>query len=600
VFMSTLTTAAVFLPVLMLKGEIGTLFGPVAFIISAAIFLSLFDAFTVVPMLASRWMKKQTEPTGLAKKFMAPLLILDRIGITVAHCIIYALEFCLGAPWRKATLLILVVGLVGLSCKMLPGMGYLPTGGTNLIKTQIVTTEGTSLDENSRLMKILEDRWRQIKGVQHLVATPNRQDARNVMFIVCDREEDSGVSVAEIARQAGKTCKDLPIKYLNPIQFPLFGDIYSRSSIVDVRIVGDSYSVIEPLVNRILDIGKDIKGIVFSYTDLALRKPEVQVRLDLERTAKFGFQPQDVSNTVEAAGGGQQTITQYDVNGRYFYINVTAPADEQKTVEDIRRVVLTSPRQNSVQVPLTSVASVETAFGPLQINHYNGTRASRVQFTIQGRPLSDVFKDVMAKIQATTPLPVGYKIVPVGAINALQKLLGAIGFIFSLSVAVVYLLLVMQFQSFVRPLSIMLSVPLSIIGANVLVNLSGVHFDSFTMLGYIMMVGLVVKNAIILITYAIQLIERGIDRDKALTLASQRRMRPIFMTAISMVLGMLPLALKHGAGAEIYNGLAMAVVGGLSVATLFTLIFIPVVYTILDDVKNYFWKIKPVTLDDDG
>jgi hydrophobic/amphiphilic exporter-1 (mainly G- bacteria), HAE1 family len=157
------------------------------------------------------------------------------------------------------------------------------------------------------------------------------------------------------------------------------------------------------------------------------------------------------------------------------------------------------------------------------------------------------------------------------------------------------LLLVMQFQSFIRPFSIILSVPLSIIGANVLVNLTHVHFDSFTMLGYIMMVGLVVKNAIILITYAVQLIDEGVERDQALILAGKRRMRPIFMTAIAMVLGMLPLALKKGAGAEIYNGLAMAVVGGLSIATLFTLIFIPVVYTILDDLKNRFWKIRPIT-----
>ncbi len=131
------------------------------------------------------------------------------------------------------------------------------------------------------------------------------------------------------------------------------------------------------------------------------------------------------------------------------------------------------------------------------------------------------------------------------------------------------------------------------------VKLTGVRFDSFTILGYIMMVGLVVKNAILLITYAVQLIEeQGVQRDEALVRASQRRMRPIFMTATAMVLGMLPLALKKPAGAEIYNGLAMAVVDGLSVATLFTLIFVPVVYTLLDSLKARFWKIRPVTLDD--
>jgi len=196
-------------------------------------------------------------------------------------------------------------------------------------------------------------------------------------------------------------------------------------------------------------------------------------------------------------------------------------------------------------------------------------------------------------------LPVGYSVVPFGAVNELKTLLDAMKFVFPLSVLLVYLLLVMQFQSFVRPLSILLSVPLSVIGANVLVKLSGVHFDSFTMLGYIMMVGLVVKNAILLITYTVQLIdEHGVDRDEALVLASQRRMRPIFMTAIAMVLGMLPLALKEGAGSEIYNGLATAVVGGLGVATLFTLIFIPVVYTLLDDLKARFWKVKPIVLDE--
>ena len=360
--------------------------------------------------------------------------------------------------------------------------------------------------------------------------------------------------------------------------------------------MGDSYPLIEPLVKQIMEIGKHTKGVVFRYTDLALRKPQVEVRVDAERAANLGFQGKDIADAVEAAGGGQQTTTQYDVAGRYFYVMVMGNEADLKTVDDVSRIVLTSPLDPNTQVPLTSVADVETTFGPLQINHYNSKRAARVQFTIQGRPLSDVFEETISEIRSGVAFPLGADLVPFGAVNNLKSLLEAIRFVFPLSVVVVYLLLVMQFQSFMRPLSIILSVPLSIIGANALVNLSGVHFDSFTMLGYIMMVGLVVKNAIILITYTVQLIDQGVDRDEALVLASKRRMRPIFMTAIAMVLGMLPLALKQGAGAEIYNGLAMAVVGGLSVATLFTLIFIPVVYTILDDIKSRCWKVQPVTL----
>ncbi|MHB8205483.1 MAG: efflux RND transporter permease subunit, partial [Desulfomonilaceae bacterium] len=151
VFMSTLTTAAVFMPVLMLKGEVGTLFGPVAFIISVAIFLSLFDAFTVVPMLASRWMKEESEPKGFLKKLMRPLFLLDKIGGTVSDNLIKTLKFFLAHQMSKIALIFSILMLFAVSCWMLPGMGYLPTGGTNLIKVQIAAADGTSLDENSRL-----------------------------------------------------------------------------------------------------------------------------------------------------------------------------------------------------------------------------------------------------------------------------------------------------------------------------------------------------------------------------------------------------------------------------------------------------------------
>jgi HAE1 family hydrophobic/amphiphilic exporter-1 len=598
-FMCTLTTAAVFMPVLLLKGEVGTLFGPVAFVISFAIFVSLFDAFTVVPMLAARWMKEEKEPTGFLTKIMVPLSLLDRLGRTAADGILRGLQFFLAGYGQKAALVVVVLSLFAASLWVLPGMGYLPTGGTNLIRVQIETFEGTSIDENSRLMTILEDRWRQIKGVHHIVSIPNRNTYRNTIFLVCHREEDSGVPIIQVAKQAYQSSLDLPFKAVNPIQFPLFGNIHTRSNIVDVRLMGKSFEVLQGIVDQIMEIGKNTSGIVFRYTDLALRKPQVEVRIDHRRAAHLGFEVKQVADAVEAAVGGQRTVSQYRVEGRYFYIRVMGQESAVETVEDIGRIILTSPRNPKAQVPLTSVASVDVTVGPLQIPHYNSKRSSRVQFTIQDRPLSDVFDDVKSKINSTVAFPPRYGFIPYGAVNQLKDLKEAVRFVFPLSVVVVYLLLVMQFQSFVRPLSILLSVPLSIIGANGLVRLTGVHFDSFTILGYIMMVGLVVKNAILLITYAVQLMdERGIERDQALVLASQRRMRPIFMTSIAMVLGMLPLALKKGAGAEIYNGLAMAVVGGLSVATLFTLVFIPVVYTLLDDLKNRFWKVKPIVFDE--
>ncbi len=592
VFMCTLTTAAVFMPILMLKGEVGKLFGPVAFIISCAIFLSLFDAFTVVPMLASRWMRKRKEQSAIQSKFLLPLQLTENFGHMVSKTMLLALRFFLARTWPKVVLVLGVSCLFLLSYRLIPSMGYLPTGGTNLIKIQVETFEGTSLDERSRLLSILEDRWRRIKGVKHIVSIPNRSMSRNVIFVVCEREEDSGVPVLDVARAAFLSSTDLPLKQVNPIQFPLFGTMQQRSNVVDVRIRGDNYEIIDRIMKQIMDIGANTKGVVFKYTDLYLHKPQVEIRVDDRRANHLGLEVKDVADAVEAAVGGQITKSQYDVEGRYFYIRVIGDEQHFKTVSDIGNIILTSPQDKRIQVPLTSVADVKATFGPLQINRYNSKRNARVQLTIRDRPLSEVFQEVSSKIRSTIALPPGYSVIPFGAVNDLKTLKEAVSFAFPLSIVVVYLLLVMQFQSFIRPLSIMLSVPLSIIGANLLVTLTHTPFDSFTILGYIMMVGLVVKNAILLITYAVQLIEEeGIERNEALALASQRRMRPIFMTATAMVIGMLPLAIKRGAGAEIYNGLAMAVVGGLSFATLLTLVFIPVVYTLVDDAKTSCLKL---------
>ncbi|MGO9566567.1 MAG: efflux RND transporter permease subunit [Desulfomonilaceae bacterium] len=251
-FMCTLTTAAVFLPVLMLKGEVGTLFGPVAFVISVAIFVSLFDAFTVVPMLASRWMKEESGHVGIMSKIMSKFDFLDGFGRIVSYEILRSLRFFLNSNSRKAVSIAVVLGLFACSYWMLPGMGYLPNGGTNLIKVQVETAEGTSLDENSRLMKILEDRCKQIKGVRHIVATPSRITDRNVIFLLCDKEEESGVPIEKVAGQVVESSSDLPFKAVNPIQFPLFGNINTRSNIVNIWVNGTNYKVIEDIIKPLL------------------------------------------------------------------------------------------------------------------------------------------------------------------------------------------------------------------------------------------------------------------------------------------------------------------------------------------------------------
>jgi HAE1 family hydrophobic/amphiphilic exporter-1 len=481
------------------------------------------------------------------------------------------------------------MGAFAASCWNLPGFNYLPVGGAAFIRVDVQCVQGTSLEQKSRLMKALEDRWKRLKGIQHIIATPDRNMFKNMIYLICEDERVSGVSLEEISEQAADLARDLPFRSVNFIRFPLFGNIYLRSNVVDFRIVGNSFDVIQNLVNKFMDIGKTIEGVVFRYTDLSLHKPEIDVRVDRRRAQNFGFQVQDIADAVEAAVGGQRTTTQYNVADYYFYIRVMGSESLMGGITDVKNIVLTSPAEPDVQVPLASLATVEPSYGPMHITHFNGKRSARVQFTVAGRSLNDVFQEVSARMKATMDFPQGYMAIPFGSINELHRLADAMRFVFPLAAVVVYLLLVMQFQSFVRPLAIMFSVPLSLIGANLAVAFLGVPFDAFTMLGYIMMVGLVVKNSILLVTYAADRTDReGVPCDEALLLAVNRRMRPIFMTSVAMVLGMLPLAMTSGPAAEIYNGLAAVVVAGLTVSSLFTLIFIPVVYTVLEQVRNRF------------
>ncbi|MDQ7785623.1 MAG: efflux RND transporter permease subunit [Desulfomonilaceae bacterium] len=396
-FMSTLTVAAVFVPILMLKGEVGALFGPVAFVVTFAVFVSLLDAFTVVPMLAFRWLQPETEATKAVRLISAPLYVFDGIGQRIGAGITAALAFFLKKGLRRAILILVALGGFAASWWLLPGFNYLPVGGAAFIRVDVECVEGTNLERKSALMKVLEKRWSGIKGIKHIIAAPNRNMFQNMLYLICEDERVSGVSLAEISDRAADLARDLPFRSVNFIRFPLFGNIYLRSNVVDFRIIGNNLDVIQGLVKQFMDIGKTTDGVVFRYTDLALRKPEIDVRVDRDRAQNLGLRVQDIANAVEAAVGGQRTKTQYNVSDRYFYIRVMGRESEVNTITDVRNIVLTSPVDADVQVSLSSVASVEPSYGPLHITHFNGKRSARVQFTVAGRSLNEVFQDVSAR-----------------------------------------------------------------------------------------------------------------------------------------------------------------------------------------------------------
>ncbi|HEY6011912.1 MAG TPA: efflux RND transporter permease subunit, partial [Nitrospirota bacterium] len=331
-------------------------------------------------------------------------------------------------------------------------------------------------------------------------------------------------------------------------------------------------------------------GIVDADTSIEIGKPEVKLRIDRDRAANYGVSASAIGNTVNTLIGGE-IVGKYkdEKEGERYDITARLIKSERDQPDDIG--VLQVRSSTGELVRLRDVTERATGTGPTLIMHMNRQRGAAVFSNIdKTKPMATAVNDLEGIIKKNLSPEMSFK--HVGMADAMLDAFKNIAFALAIAIIMVYMILAAQFESFVHPFTIMFSLPVSLIGAVGLLLITGERVSIFSLIGIIMLMGLVTKNAILLVDYTITLRSRGMSRDEALMKAGPVRLRPIIMTTAAMVFGMLPTALKIGEGSEQRAPMAIAVIGGLITSTLLTLVVIPVVYTLVDDLEIFFKRKK--------
>ncbi len=603
VLASTLTTAAVFLPVIFVKEQAGQLFRDIAIAISVSVILSLVVSITVIPSASARIMGVASASLGRLR-YLAGRIDLDAVGRAVTDWITAVVgRVVASAPLKAAVVVGITAATIGLSLAIMPKTEYLPEGNRNLILGLVLPPPGYNIAELERIGKTIE------ADLAPLYASPAEEGngrlddgaprIRNFFYVARGRR----VIMGAVARDPRRVRELKPylmralakIPGIIPIvtQASLFRRGLGEGRTIDIRITG-------PDLNRLVVLGREIFfGVRKVLPDaqarpipsLDLGNPEVQVHTDRVRVAGVGLTHQDLGFALNALVDGAK-VSDYLLGNDEIDLVLMGEDRYAARTQQIGELPINTPSRKRVDVG--ALGDVVVTAGPQQINHYERLRTITIQVVPpETMPLESAVDAIVSKLvdpmRSGGSLGADYDIIISGTADELTVTRQALKWNFILAAVIAYLLMASLFESFLYPFVIMFSVPLASLGGFLglfVLNLFTYQaLDVLTMLGFIILVGIVVNNAILIVHQALNNMDAGMERDVALLDSVKTRIRPIFMSTATSVAGMLPLVLFPGSGSELYRGLGSVVVGGLVLSTVFTLLLVPAVFSLVMDVR---------------
>ena len=595
---STLTTVAVFVPVLFIRQEAGQLFRDIALAIAVAVALSLVVALTVVPMLSAHVLPARTRVRF--RRLRAVLSVLDKGGAGFSRMVLGLLAWLQrGSLRRLAVVLLIVGGSVALAYAFAPPLDYLPRGNRNLVFVVVKTPPGFNTDQKEEIIEDLESRFLAIPQVDRLFAVV-RVDTPIMGAIVKRPHTDlQGMRqvVAAMRRAAGSIAGTQAVFVTQSSLFRQRGSFFGGNNVaLDVK--GDDLESIRRIAGNLEGRIRGVQGVNFVNSSFEWGNPEIRVTLDRDRVSALGLRASDVGDVIETVVEGT-SAGRFRERGKEIDIVLKGPRREMEHTQDLGAMMLSNGSGRLVQ--LSDIAEIRPGDGPTKVEHVDLDRAIKLNVNMKETlPLEEavrlVEEDAVAGVRQT--LPLGYSIDVSGQAQSLAEAWDAFKWTFLLAVVVVYLVMCSLFESWTYPLIIMFSVPLAATGGVLAVSLGHaneptIKMDTVTMLGFIILAGIVVNNAILIVHQTLNFVRAGETPQEALLSSVRTRIRPIFMTTATTVFGMLPLVLSRGAGSELYRGLGSAVLGGLALATVFTLVLTPTLYSLWLDVTEG-WRRGPV------
>ncbi|WP_281915364.1 efflux RND transporter permease subunit [Caldimonas thermodepolymerans] len=565
----TLTLVAVYAPLAFTPGRTGRLFVEFALTLAGAVLVSGFVALTLSPMLCSKLLRHTANPTRF-DRFMERGL--DKVVELYAG----ALGWTLQRRWLVvAVMLACGAGSWVLFKNMRSELAPMEDRGTVLVNVR--APDGSTLGYTEKYMQEIERIGMQYPEFDRVfIVAGNPTVTQGVSFLRTVDWSERRRTTMELAQDLQPKMAALPGINAFPVTPPSLGQGMRERSVNFVIMTSDSYANLSQVAQRFVDEMKRHGGFVQPDTDLELNKPEIYIDVDRERAADAGVAVEQVARTIETMLGGRK-VTRYKRDAEQYDVIVQTEASGRSRPDDIERLFVRG-RDNRM-IPLSSLVRVREAVSPRELNHFNQRRSVSITANLApGFSLGEALDFLDAK--ANELLPQGYSTELNGVSREFRSSSGALGLVFVLALLFIFLVLSAQFESFVDPFVIMLSVPMSMLGALVALKLTGGTLNVYSQIGLITLVGLITKHGILIVEFANQQRQKGEAVLEAVKHAAALRLRPIMMTTGAMVLGALPLALAHGAGAESRQQIGWVIVGGMTLGTLLTIFVVPTMYTL--------------------
>ncbi|WP_188207579.1 efflux RND transporter permease subunit [Alkalibacillus aidingensis] len=588
VIASTTTTLVVFLPIIFVEGIASEIFTPLALTVAFALIASLAASITIIPMLSSKLLSKAFDKGGRRYWFDR---FLDMIIRIYQRFLRWVLKF------RKTAIfgtLAIIIGSIALVPQI--GAAFIPEADQGQIEISVETPSGTNLDTTSEVAdeinailaedeEVIESNFVTIGGGGGMgmgMGSSANSASYMVQLIPANERKQS---TEEIMQSWDEQTQDIVGA---DISINVMGANISAGDPIQIEISGDEHDVLNELGEQFVDIISEVEGVHNPTTSAEEGRPEMEIVIDRDVASEYGLTYEQVMGQVSMQLVGQ-VATQFRSGGEELDVRVMTPEDQRSTIEDIENLKIQSPVGASLA--LTEVAEIVQTQGPNALSRQNQQRTVTISSDILDRDLGSVSNDVEAALEGVE-MPDGYTYSMGGEAEDMAEAFGDLAIALVFSIFLVYAVMAVQFENFLHPFVIMFSLPATVVGVILGLFVTGLPFSIPAFIGVIMLAGIVVNNAIVLVDYINILREKGAERFEAILEAGANRLRPILMTTLTTVLGMIPLSLGLGQGGEAQQPLAVVIIFGLFVSMFFTLLLIPVVYTLFDDLSAKFTRRK--------
>ncbi|WP_088052249.1 efflux RND transporter permease subunit [Virgibacillus dakarensis] len=586
VIASTTTTLVVFLPIVFVEGIASDLFTPLALAVSFSLIASLVVAVTLVPMLSSKLLSKAMEDHGRRYWFDR---FMNRVNNGYRNVLKWVLKH------RKTTVFGTLAAIIA-SLALVPFIGaeFIPASDQGQVQIQVEAPAGSSLKHTEEIVEqvngkldayeeLMETSYVSVGGSGFGVGAASGDTATYTIQLIpsSDREKTTDDIVQEINNEI----KDIPGA---EITVSSMESGMSMGDPVQIQLSGPEHEVLRELSDQVVASISDINGVYNPESSAAEGVPQQTITINEDKAAMYGLTQEQITGQIQLQFTGQ-AATKYREAGHEMDVTMIYPEDERSQISDLQNMKITSP--SGAAVPLEDVAEFKEMQGPVTLQRENQQPQLNVTSDVVDRDLAGVVSDIEATLDEMN-FPEGYSYKIGGQAEDMADSFSDLAMALIFSIFLVYAVMAVQFENFLFPFIIMFSMPATVIGVMLGLFVTGLPLSIPAFIGVIMLAGIVVNNSIVLVDYINILRRKGIDRCEAILQAGPSRLRPILMTTLTTILGMVPLALALGEGAETQQPLAITIIFGLGVSSIFTLLLIPVVYTLFDDLTGKITRRK--------